>query len=161
MRGGFHRSSYVSPIGEIEIITDGSGLRGLSFGPADDTTRKADDDLLTLCTMDWLDAYFSGSDPGEPPPISVEGTPFSRAVWEVTRSIGYGMTSTYGDVALSVQRLTGRRVSPRAVGNALSRNPIAIVIPCHRVLRTDGDIGGYSWGRTLKAMLLRIEGTTS
>lgn len=102
----------------------------------------------------WLDRYFGGEDPGPPPPLAPLGaTPFRSAVWALLRELPYGSTTTYGRIAA---RLGG--MSARAVGGAVGRNPISLMIPCHRVLGADGSLTGYAGGTDRKAALLALEG---
>jgi methylated-DNA-[protein]-cysteine S-methyltransferase len=111
-------------------------------------------------TVRWLDRYFSGEAPGAVPPLSMDSTPFRKVVWETLLSIPYGETMSYGQVAVIVARqLSVTRMSAQAVGSAVGHNPIAIIIPCHRVIASDGSIGGFSAGLERKAWLLRHEGS--
>jgi methylated-DNA-[protein]-cysteine S-methyltransferase len=105
----------------------------------------------------WLDEYFEnpGAPPRAPlPPLAPVGTPFQRRVWEALATIQYGTTATYGDLC----RLVDRPRAARAVGQANGRNPLCIVVPCHRVIATGGKLGGYSSGLERKRWLLRHEG---
>ncbi len=107
----------------------------------------------------WLDEYFSGRNPGETPPVHfTAGSAFAREVWELLRAIPYGKTVTYGEIAAALARRLGGRAAARAVGGAVGRNPVALLIPCHRVVRSGGLLGGYAGGAARKAALLRIEG---
>lgn len=110
----------------------------------------------------WLNAYFAGQDPRWTPPLHLEGTPFQHEVWVALLSIPRGHTATYGQIARQVaERLhpaEGVSVSPRAVGGAVGRNPISIIVPCHRVLGADGSLTGYAGGLDRKVALLELEG---
>lgn len=101
-----------------------------------------------------LGEYFDGHPVDFDIPVDLRGTEFQRAVWEAMRRIPYGRVSTYGRIA----EMVSRPGAARAVGNAVARNPIVIVIPCHRVVRSNGDIGEFSSGVELKRRLLSIEG---
>lgn len=154
---------YPSPLGELTLLSDGQALTGLHFAGqrlsgAILDEKAAEQPALPIFaeTALWLDAYFGESPLPPMPPLHPEGTPFQKAVWEALLAIPYGMTRTYGEVAeaLRFQGLTG---SARAVGGAVGRNPIAILIPCHRVLGADGSLTGYAGGLEKKRFLLELE----
>ncbi|HIU04487.1 MAG TPA: methylated-DNA--[protein]-cysteine S-methyltransferase [Candidatus Coprousia avicola] len=119
--------------------------------------------------LDWLDAYFSGRDLGALPPLHLMGSAFQRAVWARLAGIPYGETTTYGAIAnelASAKRAeaasrggdpSAARVSARAVGGAVGRNPVSVIVPCHRVLGADGSITGYAGGLDCKRALLNLE----
>lgn len=102
--------------------------------------------------INWLDSYFSGRQPNSTPPIEMIGTEFQIKVWRQLMAIPRGRTSTYGEIARAVGS------SPRAVGNAVGRNPLLLVVPCHRVIAADGSLGGYAAGEAIKRNLLLREG---
>lgn len=106
----------------------------------------------------WLDAYFSGVNPGEPPALAPVGTPFQQAVWDELLTIPYGSTTTYGEVARRLSARTDRTESPRAVGSTVGRNPILVMVPCRRVVGASGSLTGYAAGIDRKERLLRMEG---
>ena len=109
----------------------------------------------------WLDCYFTGHDPGFLPPLDLEmqGTSFRRTAWRLLLGIPFGQTTTYGRLARELARLTGReRMSAQAVGQAVGSNPIAIIVPCHRVLGSQGQLTGYAYGLQTKRALLQLEG---
>jgi len=106
--------------------------------------------------IDWFDRYFSGKNPGVPPPVKLLGTKFQQDVWEALLAVPWGKTSSYGRIALA----TKHAKAVRAVGQACGANPLAIMVPCHRILRTDGDISNYAGGKKLKQELLALEGIT-
>ena len=109
-------------------------------------------------TRRWLDRYFEGQDPGFVPPLRADGTPFQQTVWEILQAIPYGETKTYGEIAARIARLRGiRKMSAQAVGGAVSRNPISLIIPCHRVIGSDGNLTGYVGGLDRKEWLLSWE----
>ena len=111
-------------------------------------------------TRRWLDAYFRGEKPDFTPPLSVETTPFRRAVWELLLTIPYGQTMTYGEIAAEIARRRGLSgMSAQAVGGAVGRNPISLIIPCHRVVGTGGSLTGYAGGIEKKVKLLELEHT--
>jgi methylated-DNA-[protein]-cysteine S-methyltransferase len=102
----------------------------------------------------WLNRYFNGRNPGAPPPIKLLGTKFQQEVWQALQAIPWGKTSSYSRIALA----TRHAKAVRAVGQACGANPVAILVPCHRILRTDGDISNYAGGKKLKQELLALEG---
>ena len=104
----------------------------------------------------WLDAFLAGEEPAFTPPLHLRGTPFQQRVWRLLLEVPYGTTTTYGELA---RRLSegGRRMSPQAVGQAVGRNPVALVVPCHRVVGADGSLTGYAYGLELKRRLLSLE----
>lgn len=107
----------------------------------------------------WLDGYFQGSCPDFMPPLFLSGTPFQRVVWDILSRIPYGTTVSYGDIAAEVaNRLGKKRMSAQAVGGAVGHNPIAIIVPCHRVVGSDGSLTGYAGGLWRKKYLLELEG---
>ena len=109
-------------------------------------------------TVKWLDVYFSGEEPDFLPPIALHTTPFRREVCEIMLTIPYGETMSYGEIAaLIAQRRGIDRMSAQAVGGAVGHNPISIIIPCHRVIGTDGSLTGYAGGLNKKAALLKLE----
>lgn len=115
----------------------------------DRVTRKL---LVFEETVRWLDTYFSGQAPDFTPPMRLEGTAFQQSVWEILRAIPYGTTRTYGQIATQLGRM-----SAQAVGGAVGHNPIALIIPCHRVIGADGSLTGYAAGLNRKSWLLRHE----
>ena len=109
-------------------------------------------------TFQWLDTYFNGKEPDFTPPLSLYGTPFQKMVWEILLTIPYGQTMTYGDIAKRIAEQKGiARMSAQAVGGAVGRNPISIIIPCHRVIGTNGSLTGYAGGIGKKIYLLNLE----
>ena len=155
---------YPSPLGEILLAADDEGLTGLWFAGA----KYAPRDLTGACregesaaliqTRRWLDVYFSGREPGFIPTLHMVGTPFQMEVWELLRGIPYGRTTTYGGLAGQLARRRGlARMSAQAVGGAVGRNPISLLIPCHRVVGTSGSLTGYAGGIGRKRALLELE----
>ena len=158
---------YTSPAGEITLASDGENLVGAwfegqrFFGGAFTEMKPAGRARLALfreaCV--WLDAYFRGEKPS-PKELSLSpcGSVFQREVWRALLEIPYGETSTYGEVSGKVAaRLGVRRMSARAVGGAIGRNPITVIIPCHRVIGANGKLTGYAGGLERKKFLLRFE----
>ena len=155
---------YTSPLGGITLASDGEALTGLWFdgqkyfgaGLAEDREERA------LPVFDqaarWLDLYFGGQDPGFVPPLRMRATPFRRVVWEILLTIPYGHTMTYGQIAGQMARAQGKHVSAQAVGGAVGRNAVSLMIPCHRVVGADGSLTGYAGGLDKKIKLLTLEG---
>ena len=157
---------YESPLGTMTMASDGEHLTGLWFDGQkyDRSTIDGNAELkphlpVFTQTTQWLDAYFEGSDPGFTPPISVEGSDFKKMVTSIMLSIPFGATSTYARIAAEVARRTGRtHMSAQAVGGAVGRNPIVLIVPCHRVLASNGSLRGYAGGVDRKERLLQMEG---
>ena len=157
--------SVPSPLGEILLASaDGQNLCGAwfrdqrYFAAGLERERRTAKLPLFEAAEDWLDRYFRGEDPGPFPNLSPKGTPFQQRVWSAMARIPYGATRSYGELASSVEPTeAGKRTSPRAVGSAVSRNPISVFLPCHRVLGTDGSLRGYAGGLWRKAALLAME----
>ena len=153
-----------SPLGMITAASDGENLTGLWFegqkhfgstlsGPCEEKDLPV---FRQVC--EWLNIYFSAEIPAFTPPIRLEGTIFQLSVWKTLKTIPYGHTITYGEIAKALERQNGtNRVCARAVGGAVGRNPVSIIIPCHRVIGTNGGLTGYAGSADKKAFLLRIE----
>ncbi len=156
---------YQSPLGPITLAGDDAGLTGLWFDGqkyyaetlCPDHGEKELPALLAAAR--WLDVYFAGRNPGTLPPLHLEGTPFRMTVWEIMLQIPYGGRMTYGEIAAEAARRMGRAsMSAQAVGSAVGRNPISILVPCHRVVGTGGSLTGYAGGLDRKLALLKLEG---
>lgn len=146
-----YQAQYDSPLGLLTMTSDGESLKELRFS---DTPVEMVSPTISILeeTRRWLDSYFNGEEPGFTPPLAPFGTLFQRRVWHELLSIPYGETVTYGDIA--------RRIncdSTQAVGGAVGRNPIAIIIPCHRVVGSNGSLTGYAYGLERKRQLLLRE----
>ena len=157
---------YASPLGGITLNSDGQALTGLMFDgekyfKETIDTNGAEQELAAFAeTVRWLDTYFSGNDPGFLPPINLHTTPFRREVCEIMLTIPYGETMTYGEIAAIIAQRRGvARMSAQAVGGAVGHNPISLIIPCHRVIGTNGSLTGYGGGIDKKIKLLKLEGT--
>ncbi|MFP7707129.1 methylated-DNA--[protein]-cysteine S-methyltransferase [Trueperella sp. LYQ141] len=109
----------------------------------------------------WLDQYFSGIEPSHTLPLVPAGTAFQQRVWQLTQEISWGQSQSYGELARRIAQERGTPMSAQAVGNALSRNPILLMIPCHRVIATNHQLGGYAAGEYRKRALLALEGIRS
>ncbi len=156
---------YVSPLGSMTMSSDGRLLTGLWFDgqryAADITDDIYEEGSLPVfeLTDRWLEIYFSGRSPDFMPPMKLCSTEFRQSVWNVLLKIPYGKTMTYGEIAGIIAEEKGiLRMSAQAVGGAVGHNPIAIIIPCHRVVGADGSLTGYAGGLVKKAKLLGLEG---
>ena len=155
-----------SPLGTLHLESDGEALTCvLSEGekvthPNGVTLQEAPQLPIFVAARAWLSRYFEGHDPGVPPPVRPQGTPFQQSVWQRLLTIPYGSTTTYGALAanLAAHNASGR-MSAQAVGQAVGRNPISIIIPCHRVIGADGTLTGYAGGLDKKMFLLGLEGS--
>lgn len=143
-----------SPVGRLVLESDGESLTGIALPPAsrDPGAGARPPAAVLVDAARQLAEYFSGARTSFDLPLRLEGTAFQQSVWAELTKIDYGTTITYGELA----RRVGRPRGYRAVGQANGRNPVPIVVPCHRVVASDG-IGGYSAGVDTKRALLRIE----
>ncbi|MBQ7502478.1 methylated-DNA--[bacterium] len=157
--------SYRSPLGVIRLAADSDGLAGLWFegqkgpdGAVSAASGSAEPPALNLAVR-WLDIYFSGGIPDFLPPLSLRGSPFRLAVWELLLQIPYGCTRTYGEIAADLARQRGlAKMSAQAVGGAVGHNPVSLIVPCHRVIGAGGKLVGYAGGVRRKEYLLKLEG---
>ncbi len=155
---------YQSPVGGILLAADETGLTGLWFDGqkyyADrlDPEHEEKDTPVLAQTKEWLAVYFSGSEPLFSPPVHMLGTPFQLSVWKILQKIPYGKTVTYGEIAKEIAKQKGlSRISAQAVGGAVGHNKISVIIPCHRVVGTNGSLTGYAGGIEKKVKLLTLE----
>lgn len=156
--------SYNSPISKIYMRSDGKYLTGLWFEDSRDASKhQYDYEEKNLPIFDktskWLDIYFSGKNPDFIPEYQIENlTPFRKQVIDLMNKIPYGETCTYNDIAKEIAMSKGiEKMSAQAVGGAVGWNPICIVVPCHRVVGTNGSLTGYGGGIKNKIKLLEIE----
>ena len=155
---------YNSPLGGILLAADEVGLTGLWFDgekyyadnlPEEHTEAKTP---VIEESVRWLDVYFSGKEPDFLPPLNPLGSSFRHKVWKILLQIPYGKTVTYGDIAKRIAKDAGlEKMSAQAVGGAVGHNEISIIIPCHRVVGTNGSLTGYAGGIDKKIALLKIE----
>ena len=187
---------YDSPLGGMTMTGNGQALTGLwfdrqrYFGLSFDRNRNAAAGLHAVdgpsavnpsvvnlpvfeATCRWLDVYFAGGVPDFTPPLTLRGTPFRKAVWEILQTIPYGQTMTYGEIAaqlarqraaqlvsapkVAMQQGLAPHVAAQAVGGAVGHNPVAIIVPCHRVIGAGGSLTGYAAGLDRKRRLLQLE----
>ena len=155
---------YDSPLGGILLAADEIGLTGLWFDgekyyadnlPSDHVEQETP---VLAQTKHWLDVYFTGKEPDFIPPLHPIGSAFRQSVWEILLRIPYGRTTTYGEIARQIAKEQGiSRMSAQAVGGAVGHNAISIIIPCHRVVGTNGSLTGYAGGMDKKRKLLELE----
>lgn len=155
---------YNSPLGGILLAADETGLTGLWFDGAKyfaDNLPEAHTEQETPILLEakrWLDLYFAGNKPDFMPPLHPIGSSFQQAVWDILLQIPYGQTTTYGEIARQLAKKQGRaRMSAQAVGGAVGHNGISLLIPCHRVVGTNGSLTGYAGGIDKKIKLLELE----
>ena len=163
-----YKSTYLSPLGEMTLSSDEIGLTGIWFVGQKyyarilgDESQECETEPIKLAKL-WLDAYFDGKEPEIKVPLHLIGTDFQKEVWEILQTIPYGKTMSYGEIALKITKRRGntnltKKMSAQAVGSAVGHNPISIIIPCHRVLGSDGSLTGYAGGLDRKKALLNLE----
>lgn len=162
----YYSMNYPSPIGPLYVVCKEQGIVGLwmegqkYFCPIKETIKSDEEHPLLAEARAWLDSYFKG----EKPPIrklqlAPEGSEFRQEVWKMLCEIPYGEVTTYGEIAKQIAAKQGKKsMSAQAVGGAVGHNPISIIIPCHRVVGTDGSLTGYAGGISRKIWLLDYEG---
>ena len=149
-----HRLRFSSPIGPLTLEEGEGGLTALYLPNADPPASTGEATPLLLEGRDQILAYFAGTRKTFDLPLAPQGTPFQRKVWRALADIPYGQSITYGALA----RQVGCPGGARAVGQANHRNPLPILLPCHRVVGADGALTGYGGGLEVKEYLLRLEG---
>lgn len=158
-----HLNEYDSPLGKIHFAYDDVGLCGLWFEGQkyfESTLKEYDSKQIEMYALvkNWLDDYFQGNDPKINIPLHLIGTSFQLEVWNILKTIPYGKTMTYGEIAKIIAKKRGvKKMSAQAVGSAVGHNPISIIVPCHRVIGSDGSLIGYAGGIERKQELLRLE----
>ena len=159
-----YKYTYESSLGTMIMLGTLTYLTDLFF--VDEAHAPSYDDAEYIeqltgpfeVTIMWLDQYFNGKKPFITPPIQLEGTEFRKSVWAVLQTIPYGATTTYGDIGKEIARQQGKdRMSAQAVGGAVGHNPISIIIPCHRVIASNGKLTGYAGGLDRKKYMLDLE----
>ncbi|MDD6005555.1 MAG: methylated-DNA--[protein]-cysteine S-methyltransferase [Firmicutes bacterium] len=143
------RYSYNSPIGNLLIISDQKGIESLSIS---DVKAEERDSFIDE-TVKWLDLYFKGIEPDFKPMLSINVSEFKRRVYEIMMDIPFGKVKSYKEIAKEISP----KMSAQAVGQACKKNPVILIIPCHRVIASDG-IGGFAYGSCMKNKLLNHEG---
>ncbi len=161
-----YTSVYQSPVGEILLAADDVGVVGIWFKDEkyfacclDEENEPRETDIIKDVKR-WLDIYFEGKEPTFTPPLHMIGTPFQIEVWNILREIPYGETTTYKDIARKMARNRGiERMSAQAVGTAVGKNSINLIVPCHRVIGTNNSLAGYAGGIDKKITFLKLEGS--
>ena len=164
-------SDYLSPLGKIVLAADGTGefltglwFEGQAYFAAGLSERREARRLPVFDrAVEWLNRYFSGVVPAFTPPLLLRGTPFRRRVWNTLLTVPYGAVVSYGELAGMIFRDDGDpdgkegNAGARAVGSAVSHNPVSLIVPCHRVVGADGSLTGYAGGIGRKLRLLELE----
>ena len=160
---------YTSPLGRIMLMSNGRSLTGLWFvgqkyfaATSSDKVIEKNDLPVFEKTRSWLDRYFKGDKPQISELIlEPQGSSFRQIVWEILCEIPYGEVVTYGSIAQRIAKQLGKKtMSAQAIGGAIGHNPISIIIPCHRVIGTNGSLTGYAGGVDKKLKLLEHEGAS-
>lgn len=161
-----YKTYYNSQLGRVIIVGSESHITAVFFENSryvdvyNEPNLTVNDDLpLFIKTESWLDCYFNSENPDPKEiPIELHGSEFAMKVWKILKQIPYGQTTTYGEIAKRIAEQNGmKKMSAQAVGSAVGRNPISIIIPCHRVLGANGKLTGYAGGIDRKIKLLKIE----
>ncbi len=163
----YYRTTCPSPVGLMTLACDGDRLVGLWLegqkyhgGTVPGEMAENSDMPVFRDAIKWLDSYFTGEKPAVSElPLAPVGGAFRRGVWDILRGIPYGEVITYGEIAKQMAAKMGKdSMSGQAVGGAVGHNPISIIIPCHRVVGSNGSLTGYAGGIQTKIKLLRLEG---
>ena len=159
-----YKYTYESPLGTMVMLGTLSYLTDLFF--IDEAHAPSYDDAEYIeqltgpfeVTIMWLNQYFNGKKPFITPPIQLEGTEFRKSVWSILQTIPYGETTTDGDIGKQIAQQQGKeKFSAQAVGGAVGHNPISIIVPCHRVIGSNGQLTGYAGGIERKKYMLDLE----
>ena len=161
-----YTSFYNSFLGDILLASKNNELIGLWFkeqkyylSSIHEETQEKDDEEILIKTKNWLDRYFKGENPNiKELSLNPIGSPFRKEVWKILCEIPYGSTITYKEIAIKLAKERNiKSMSAQAVGGAVSHNPISIIIPCHRVIGSNGNLTGYAGGLDKKEYLLKHE----
>ena len=159
-----YKYTYESPLGTMIMLGTLSYLTDLFFIDEDYAPSYDDAEYIEQLTgpfevtIMWLDQYFNGKKPFITPPIQLEGTEFRKSVWSILQTIAYGETTTYGDIGKQIAQQQGKeKFSAQAVGGAVGHNPISIIVPCDRVIGSNGKLTGYAGGIERKKYMLDLE----
>lgn len=158
---------YSSPVGKLTVASNEKDIVGLWLDKqkhymdvlTDKAYQEKETEVIKLA-KNWLDEYFNSKKPEiDELPIEFIGSDFRKRIWKILSEIPYGKVVTYGDIARQIAKQNGvEKMSAQAVGGAVGRNPISIIIPCHRVVGANGSLTGYSGGIKVKTKLLELEG---
>jgi len=163
----YYFTLYKSPVGEITLASDEENLIGLWIEGqkyhgkySDMEMMERDNSPIFNSAVEWLDKYFAGENPPiSELPLAPIGTEFRQKVWKILCEIPYGEVITYGDIAKEIAlQMNKENMSSQAIGGAVGHNPISIIIPCHRVVGSNGSLTGYAGGISEKIKLLELEG---
>lgn len=162
----YYSSTYESPIGELTLCSDGDHILGLWLEGQKyhgDTIPEAmvpGDSAMFVEAKDWLDEYFAGKRPEiSRLPLAPIGSEFRQIVWRILTEIPYGDVTTYAEIGAQAAKELGKdRMASLAIGGAVGHNPVSVIIPCHRVVGSDGSLTGFSGGLKRKLWLLEHEG---
>lgn len=163
----FYKTTYLSPLGELMIASDGQNILGVWLKgqkyfaiTVSEEMEEKDDIPVFVKTKKWLNRYFAGQKPSiNELPLAPSGNEFRQNVWKLLCEIPYGETTTYGELARKIaKQMNKTSMSAQAVGGAVGHNPVSIIIPCHRVVGTNGSLTGYAGGIDTKIKLLELEG---
>ncbi len=149
-----HYQYYDSPIGRLRLVSDGAALQRIEFPDMHGEDGEHRSDRVLETTAKQLDEYFDGRRKRFSIKLAAGGTEFQQQVWAALEDIPFGELRSYGDIAHQI----GNRKAVRAVGAANGRNPIPIVVPCHRVIGSNGKLTGFAGGLPAKRTLLQLEG---
>ena len=154
-----YAAEYASPLGKLLQTCEKDGLTGIWFDrELPDCSKQEDHPILQQMKL-WLDAYFQGEKPNPDIPLSLQGTAFQKLIWNLLLAIPYGQVRSYGSLAREAATLLDKeKMSAQAVGQAVGKNPVSILIPCHRVVGSHGQLTGYASGLERKILLLHHEG---
>lgn len=162
----YYSMIYNSPIGDLTIVSDEENLIGLWIKNQKYFMNSSSNDILQNYnieimkkTKNWLDRYFNGEKPNiSELSLKPKGSEFRKVVWNILCQIPYGEVITYGEIAKEAQKILNKdKMSAQAIGGAVGHNPISIIIPCHRVVGTNGSLTGYAGGIDIKKKLLKLE----
>jgi O-6-methylguanine DNA methyltransferase len=163
----YYSTIYPSPVGLLTLASDGNNLVGLWIegqkyhgNTIPDTMTEKDDIPVFAIAKSWLDKYFASEKPNiSELPLAPIGSEFRQGVWSILCEIPYGEVVSYGDIAKKMAvKMNKKSMSSQAIGGAVGHNPISIIIPCHRVIGSNGSLTGYAGGIDTKVKLLELEG---
>lgn len=155
-----YMNTVESPLGKLILASDGKNLTALRFENRVELQKIWQEKDLAIFeeTKTWLQQYFSGKNPQWMVPLKLEGTDYRKRVWKALLEIPYGQTASYKDIAQKLNASSSvKKTSARAVGGAVGKNPIPIIVPCHRIIGSDQSLTGYGGGLNRKIKLLKLE----